>query len=122
LPESSSRCRQFLGSAFELWGLEVGLEDAQLLLSELCSNVIRHAGTSMVVGVQWDRAELSVRVSVCDGSALMPEVRPPSDVASSGRGLLIVSGVARRWGAQQLPTGKIVWFELGVGAPSGARE
>jgi anti-sigma regulatory factor (Ser/Thr protein kinase) len=116
-PESSARCRRFVGSAFEHWGLEAGLDDAQLLVSELCSNVIRHAGTTMVVTVRWAPDERLVRVSVHDGSTLMPLVRAPSDVAASGRGLRIVGGLARRWGSHPSSLGKTVWFELGVGVP-----
>jgi two-component sensor histidine kinase len=106
-----------VASAFGGWGLDEGLEDAQLLVSELCSNVIRHAGTTMVLAVRWAPDERTVRVSVHDGSTLMPKVQAQSDVASSGRGLRIVSGVARRWGSHRSALGKTVWFELGVGAP-----
>jgi len=120
-PESSARCRQFVGSAFEQWGLEAGLDDAQLLVSELCSNVIRHAGTTMVVTVRWAPDDRLVRVSVHDGSAAMPRVRAPSDVASSGRGLRIVGGLASSWGSHRSSLGKTVWFELGVGAPRATR-
>jgi anti-sigma regulatory factor (Ser/Thr protein kinase) len=116
-PESSARCRRFLRSAFGHWGLDEGLDDAQLLVSELCSNVIRHAGTTMVVTARWAPDERLVRVSVHDGSARMPSVQAPSDVSSSGRGLRIVSGVARRWGSHPSALGKTVWFELGVGVP-----
>lgn len=116
-PESSARCRLFLRSAFGQWGLDQGLDDAELLVSELCSNVIRHAGTTMVVTARWAPDERVVRVSVHDGSARMPSVRPQSDVASSGRGLRIVSGLAQRWGSHRSSLGKTVWFELGVGSP-----
>jgi anti-sigma regulatory factor (Ser/Thr protein kinase) len=105
--------------AFDQWGLEKGLDDAQLLVSELCSNVVRHAGTTMVVGVRWEPVRHCVRVTVRDGSALMPELRAQSDVSSSGRGLRIVRGIAQRWGVHRLPVGKIVWFELRVGSATG---
>jgi anti-sigma regulatory factor (Ser/Thr protein kinase) len=116
-PESSARCRHFLRNAFGHWGLDEGLDDAQLLVSELCSNVIRHAGTTMVVTARWAPDDRTVRVSVHDGSPRMPMVQASSDVAASGRGLRIVGGVARRWGSHRSSLGKTVWFELGVGAP-----
>ena len=116
-PESSARCRHFIGSAFGDWGLPEGLDDAQLLVSELCSNVIRHAGTAMVVTACWAPDERMVRVNVHDGSSRMPLATAPSDLASSGRGLRIVGRVARRWGSHRSAFGKTVWFELGVGAP-----
>ena len=116
VPESSGVCREFVRSAFEQWGLEHGLDDTLLLVSELCSNVIRHAGTPMVVGVVWEPTAHLVHVGVRDDSSGMPSVRTPGELAQSGPGLRIVDAVAQRWGVQPLPAGKIVWFELRVGA------
>jgi hypothetical protein len=30
----------------------------------------------------------------------------------TGRGLLLVDRISQRWGVEQLPTGKTVWFEI----------
>jgi hypothetical protein len=53
-----------------------------------------------------------------DGRARsLPVVRSPGPDAEGGRGLLIVSALARSWGTEPLSAGKCVWFELGeVGA------
>lgn len=122
VPSSSARCRALLRSTLEEWGLPDCLDDALLLSSELCSNVVLHAHTAMVVGVSWDRVGRTLRVSVQDGSRGMPTVRPQSDLAPSGRGLRLVETIASRWGSQPLPAGKVVWFELRTGARSLARE
>ncbi len=39
--------------------------------------------------------------------------RRPTDDAEGGRGLLLVSALARDWGTDRLSAGKCVWFELG---------
>ena len=48
------------------------------------------------------------------GNFAAPGVIPGSGPdAEGGRGLLIVSALARSWGTERLSAGKCVWFELG---------
>ena len=96
------------------------LEDAfvaELLTSELVTNVVRHAPRGLTVGVE---AGPPFRVEVHDGRspteafrkrfADPPEVHP---TAHSGRGLLLLHELATRFGVEDgVGTGKIVWFEL----------
>ena len=84
---------------------------AQLLVSELVTNAVRHAdGKVIVVDV---RAEDRVRVSVTDESPRMPQQRSPSLDEPGGRGLMIVDELAEAWGVDAVPgDGKRVWFEL----------
>ena len=112
MPESAGRCREFVRSAFAEWGLVEGLDDALLLVSELSSNVVRHARTPMVLCVAWMPVSRTVRVSVRDNSMLMPAAATPPALAESGHGLVLVRSIARHWGVQRLPVGKLVWFEL----------
>ncbi len=42
-----------------------------------------------------------------------PEPQPPSTTREGGRGLLIVSALAKAWGIDPAPGGKVVWAELG---------
>lgn len=42
----------------------------------------------------------------------MPHLRTPGEMASSGRGLLLVQGLADAWGVDPLGDGKSIWFEL----------
>jgi hypothetical protein len=58
-----------------------------------------------------------VRVSISDSNPELPAVGPSPDVtAEGGRGVLLVSTLASRWGVEALPCGgKAVWFELDVG-------
>ena len=89
---------------------------AELLASELVSNAVRHSGA----GEDDDDVVLRVtatggvlRVELDDRSEALP--RPPGDpggAAESGRGLLLLGELATRWGAQALPGGKRVWFEV----------
>lgn len=85
-------------------------ETAELLVSELASNVVRHARTDFSVEVIWSQA--NVRVVVEDGSAVEIAVKDLERGADSGRGLRIVESLSARWGTARTSSGKQVWFEL----------
>jgi anti-sigma regulatory factor (Ser/Thr protein kinase) len=100
------------------------LEDARLLVNELVSNSIRHAGLGpearIRVSVQVSRGRL--RVDVFDGGAgsgrdgIAGGIRP-SPGASSGWGLYLVDVLASRWGQGR---GRY-WFELELDSGSQSR-
>ena len=91
------------------------LADVELLVSELATNSVRHAGCgdsdelSMEAAVEADR----VRVRLVDpGSgfeAHTPE--PPSSGASGGYGLVLLDRLSDRWGVER-EGGFSVWFEV----------
>jgi signal transduction histidine kinase len=85
-------------------------EEVTLLVSELASNAVRHAGTPFTVSLQCDGT--IVRVEVADDSSGMPVAQRPPPDAITGRGLLIVDALATRWGVEPTSSGKTVWFEL----------
>jgi anti-sigma regulatory factor (Ser/Thr protein kinase) len=85
-------------------------ETAALLVSELATNAVKHAGTDFEVCVKVDRA---VRVQVRDFSSHAPVLRAERLAAENGRGLQILDALASAWGWQSLGrAGKIIWFEL----------
>jgi anti-sigma regulatory factor (Ser/Thr protein kinase) len=89
-------------------------EDAELLLSELVSNAVKH-GEGPTVRVQLDRADDCFRAEVVDqGSGFAPLVREREDVYTPGGwGLPLVATLSDRWGAHEGSTH--VWFELELG-------
>jgi anti-sigma regulatory factor (Ser/Thr protein kinase) len=83
----------------------------EVLISELATNVVRHARTPFTVVITWDGRTL--RAEVSDGVPLGP--RPPltsRDDDEGGRGLLLVDAVATDWGVDLYHDGKTVWFEI----------
>jgi len=90
-----------------------GDADAVLLLvSELATNAVRHAGTHFEVTVDAQGTDVRVAVIDHDGSHL-PRARQPGANETSGRGLLIVEQLAASWGSEELSDGsKAVWFTL----------
>jgi anti-sigma regulatory factor (Ser/Thr protein kinase) len=92
------------------------LEDAQLLLSELVTNSLRHAGLAPgdELEIRVRRPPPVLRVMVLDpGVGFVPPdaLSLPPPTQATGRGLYIVSRVADRWGVS---TGDrtCVWFEI----------
>jgi serine phosphatase RsbU (regulator of sigma subunit)/anti-sigma regulatory factor (Ser/Thr protein kinase) len=86
---------------------------ARLLVSEIVTNSVRHAGAGAEDWIGFD-VELSpdlMRVQVTDhgpGFLAAPTLAPPEE--PTGRGLFLVSELADRWGTDH--DGRRVWFEL----------
>ncbi|MGW2249532.1 ATP-binding protein [Kitasatospora sp. NPDC001660] len=92
------------------WDSETIL-NAELALVELIVNAWRHGDTAAPV-VFYSLFGGTLRVSVSDESSVLPEQRTPADLAESGRGLQLVSGLTHRWGVEPQKRGKNVWYEL----------
>ncbi len=103
--------RTFVESTLAAWELDEVAEVAVLLTSELSTNAVCHARTAFWVAVSCAPAELVVEVA--DGSDALPVTRPKVLRAEGGRGMQLVEGLARAWGARRVGGGgKVVWFEL----------
>jgi len=92
-----------------------------LLVSELVSNSVRHAGMEPD-----ERIRLHARsddacayVEVCDAgrSGFVPRKRPgrPDALEPGGLGLVLVDEMADRWGVHRHDHEICVWFELACG-------
>ena len=91
--------------------------DALLLVSELVTNSIVHAGHSGAEAIRVRAANdgSTTRVEVCDRARgdTLPAMQPePPPFATGGRGLLLVDALAARWGMDTCERGTCVWFEL----------
>jgi serine/threonine-protein kinase RsbW len=91
---------------------------AELLLSELVTNAVRHAGSypSQQVGVRFALADGLIRLEVSDSCTTAPQLRAVTPDAESGRGIHLVSALADNWGVTRRPcgAGKTVWAELKI--------
>jgi hypothetical protein len=108
--EASAAARRFLHDEMQTWALDSLGELAELLASELVSNVVQHVGSPMMVRVGRDAS--MVRVEVDDDSAEPPVLGHPKSSSDHGRGLMLVDALASGWGTCSNDKGKTVWFEL----------
>lgn len=115
-----SRVRGWLGTGHP------SLDDVLLAVSELVTNALHHsaAGPRDLIGLTVVAAGPMVYVEVRDpGSAFSaPHVRREPE-AEGGRGLLIVSGIAERWGVREYGRGlgRSVWCAIRAAPPCGDR-
>jgi anti-sigma regulatory factor (Ser/Thr protein kinase) len=107
---AAARARHFVADTMRAWGCDDAIPDAELLVSELVTNAVLHARSATLLTIERDGATL--RFSVCDSSPTRPRLRDYGPEAVTGRGLLLVDRIARRWGVDADGEGKCVWFEV----------
>jgi anti-sigma regulatory factor (Ser/Thr protein kinase) len=90
-------------------------EDVLLLVTELVTNAVRHAGVGPGGSLQVElrRWAQRVRVEVVDPGTEFTRVRPRlSRDDPGGWGLVLVDRIAARWGVGRGPAYTRVWFEI----------
>ncbi len=90
------------------------LENVRLLVSELVTNCIRHAGVDPNASIELRVAPRNsvIRVEVSDpGEGFEPAPVTLSIYSTSGWGLYLVEQIADRWGVS-VENGTKVWFEI----------
>lgn len=108
---SVSRARQYVSDALVAEGVGPATrEPAVLLTSELITNGILHGGTE--VELRLELTQDALRVEVADSGRGCPVMEAVLLDAEQGRGLMIVSRLASRWGVELASTRTAVWFEL----------
>jgi sigma-B regulation protein RsbU (phosphoserine phosphatase) len=112
-PDSVSAARRFAAQAVsELGGPAEATCEVQLLVSELATNAVVHAGTPMRLSVLGGPQGLRVEVRDDDPTVPASPSAMPSPTATGGRGILLVDAIADHWGVNRSEKGKTIWFEL----------
>ena len=111
VPASAREARRLVREVLAEVGETAAADSAELAVSELVSNAILHAATTVELRIEV--TEQAVTVWVQDGHPRLPAPRDSSTEATTGRGLTIVAALADEHGVDlQPPTGKAVWFRL----------
>lgn len=84
---------------------------ATVVVSELVTNAVIHANTSVTVGLSL-LPEGGARIEVGDASSWPPTPRQVAMDQPGGRGLVLVDGLSRDWGVIPSEEGKTVWAEI----------
>lgn len=107
---SSAAARRFVEETLRRWECADVLDAVTLLVSELVTNSVIHAGSGAEVAVLLKPDAL--RIEVSDSGDGVPGTRRAGEEATSGRGLAMVETLSSSWGVEQREGGKTVWFEL----------
>jgi hypothetical protein len=119
-PESARRARDFTRITLDGWRMAAGLDVAELVVSELVTNALRHG----LLSARWMRDEHPIRLTllrrdpylmctVTDPESVGPVLIEPCASAESGRGLQVVESCSAAWGWEPIDgEGKIVWALL----------
>ena len=111
--------REHTGLFLPAWDIDERVGHvATLLVSELVTNAIRHGRGSVELRLR--RSPTKLVVEVLDYSGTLPQRRDAAVEDENGRGLLLVSLLAHRWGSRRTSTGKVVWAELDLPESGGA--
>ncbi|WP_369203107.1 SpoIIE family protein phosphatase [Streptomyces sp. PU-14G] len=131
-PDRIATARHQLRDLLHDWADPEQVDGAVLMLSEMLTNVLVHTdGDATLVaqitapdagavpgGAQGGSQERTLRVNVSDASDELPHRRSPGELASSGRGLMLLGMLADRWGVDPRGEGKCIWFEMQEADPA----
>ncbi|WP_432098727.1 SpoIIE family protein phosphatase [Streptomyces sp. WAC 04229] len=109
-PSEVGRARAAVREQLHDWGLPRQADAAGLMVSELVTNALRHSHARSVE-LRLVRAD-TLLCEVDDDDHELPALRTAGPDDETGRGLRVVSTLAREWGASRTRSGKTVWFEL----------
>ncbi|MFF3145063.1 SpoIIE family protein phosphatase, partial [Streptomyces sp. NPDC057927] len=116
LPADPARVSEVRAAALRQladWGLDETAFAAELMLSELVTNAIRHGAGPIRVRLLHGRTLIC---EVSDASNTAPHLRRATSTDEGGRGLFLVAQLAQSWGTRYLPEGKVIWAECGLDA------
>ncbi|MFJ7042087.1 SpoIIE family protein phosphatase [Streptomyces sp. NPDC101112] len=113
-PERIAGARQQVRELLHDWSCPDQVDSAVLLVSEMLTNVLVHtdADALLVVEMTGEGGKRRMRIEVTDASDDLPHKRRPGELASSGRGLVLMDVLADAWGVDPRGDGKSIWFEL----------
>lgn len=113
-PERISGARRQIRELLHDWADPDQVDSAELMVSEMVTNVLTHTdGDALLVAeAVGELGTRRLRVEVADSSDELPHKRHPGEMASSGRGVLLMEMLADTWGVDPRGEGKSIWFEL----------
>ncbi|WP_198533932.1 ATP-binding protein [Streptomyces odonnellii] len=113
LPSRIGQVRRIISAQLRFWHLDPLIDQAALGVTELLTNVHRHAQPDKQCTVDIELLLERLTVSVSDHDPRIPTVNRASPFDTSGRGLALIAAVSESWGVRPRgETGKSIWFTL----------
>ncbi|MGW7378744.1 ATP-binding protein [Streptomyces sp. NPDC054794] len=111
---SVRRARRLVTAQLNEWALGDLADTAELLVSELVTNALRHTRGPLRVNLRLRDSRLLCEVEDTESAGPVRGVVDPD--AEGGRGTELLDLLADAWGSIRTATGKTIWFELQAGA------
>ncbi len=109
--DAAARARALVSALLRQWDTRDATRDKVLLLvSELVTNAVRHAGGPITVRLI--RAGHGLLCEVGDTGNGRPRLGRGRTLDDRGRGLHVVHRLTTRWGVRWTESGKVVWAEV----------
>ncbi|MFI9345283.1 ATP-binding protein [Streptomyces sp. NPDC052773] len=119
LPSRIGQVRRIVSAQLRYWHMDALIDRALLGVTELLTNVHRHAQPDKMCTVEIELLLDRLKVSVRDHDPRLPVVGDAESLATCGRGLAMVAAVSESWGARpDGEQGKVVWFTLPTPSPT----
>ncbi|MFF6777784.1 ATP-binding protein [Streptomyces sp. NPDC012637] len=111
--EEVAALRRIVRIHLKAWGLPRLTGVAQLCVSELVTNVIRHVGPGTPTSLRLSMNGTYLRIEVRDPDCqALPTVIAAGPDSESGRGMALVDAMADRWGVLLGSDRKVTWCEI----------
>ncbi|MGW3657529.1 ATP-binding protein [Streptomyces sp. NPDC005151] len=111
-PEAMRGLRRAVQAELRPWGLADLVGEAELVVTELATNVVKHVGAGSAATLILEFRADVIRVEIHDTSYKVPAVSEVGCASECGRGLHLLAAMARDWGTRVTASGKAVWCEL----------
>lgn len=115
-PDVLSSLRRAVRAELRPWGLAGLADETGLVVTELATNVVKHVGIGSAATLVLELHAACIRVEIHDTSYKVPVLAEEGWPSECGRGLHLLSAMARDWGTLVTASGKAVWCELSVAA------
>ncbi|MFJ6698984.1 ATP-binding protein [Streptomyces sp. NPDC091272] len=113
LPSRIGQVRRIVSAQLRYWHQDPLIDQAALGVTELLTNVHRHAEPDKVCTVEIELLLDRLTVSVQDHDPTLPRVCDAGLLDTGGRGLALIAAVSEAWGVHPHgDAGKTVWFTL----------
>lgn len=103
------------------WGMPVAADEAELLVTELATNVVKHVGEGALATLILEWRGERLRLEVHDKSRALPSLAAADCESECGRGLHLLAALAVDWGTVLTAAGKAVWCEIQIGTGRACR-
>ncbi|MEV0778916.1 ATP-binding protein [Streptomyces sp. NPDC050428] len=113
LPSRIRQVRRIVSAQLRYWQLDPLIDQAALGVTELLTNVHRHAQPDKTCTVDIKLLLDRLTVAVHDHDPRLPTVKEADPLDMCGRGLALIQAVSESWGVRpEGDAGKVIWFTL----------